>query len=49
MRIMKIKVKPADFDMDTDAAALYESEYVQNIVKTLTYNGIVTPEAETAE
>ena len=46
---MRIKVKPADYNMDTDASALYESEYVQDIVKTLTYNGVVTPEAETAE
>ena len=46
---MRIKVKPTDSDMDTEASALYEGEYVQSIVKTLTYNGIVTPEAETAE
>ena len=46
---MRIKVKPTDNNMDTDASALYESKYVQNIVKTLTYNGIVTPEAEAAE
>ena len=38
---MKIVVRPADSDMDTDALALYESEYVQKIVKTLTYNGIL--------
>ena len=48
-RFMRIEVRPADGSMDTDASALYESEYVQNIVKTLTYNGIVTPEAEAAE
>jgi len=46
---MRIEVRPADGSMDTDASALYEGEYVQNIVKTLTYNGIVTPEAEAAE
>lgn len=46
---MRIDVRPADGNMDTDASALYEGEYVQSIVKTLTYNGIVTPEAETAE
>ena len=38
---MKIVVRPADGNMDTDASALYESEYVQKIVKTLTYNGIL--------
>ena len=46
---MRIDVRPTDSNMDTDASALYEGEYVQNIVKTLTYNGVVTPEAETAE
>ena len=46
---MRIEVRPADGSMDTDASALYEGEYVQSIVKTLTYNGIVTPEAEAAE
>ena len=46
---MRIDVRPADGNMDTDASALYEGEYVQSIVKTLTYNGIVTPESETAE
>lgn len=46
---MRIKVKPTDYNMDTDASLLYEGEYVQNIVKTLTYNGVVTPGAEVAE
>ena len=45
-RYMWVEVAPFDKGSDTTGEQIFEMEYVQNIINSVTYNGLITPGAE---